>query len=85
MATARKTRKPKQPDDVEVEGLNEKGYCVKCKKKNTPMGKVVTITWVWMSKQNKYKPMLQGEHSKCGTKMTKFVSEEYIEGILADA
>lgn len=50
---------------------NEKGYCVKCKKKNTTMEKPKLTT------TKNGRKAVKGECGKCGTKMFRFVSNDY--------
>jgi hypothetical protein len=71
--------KPRKPKDVEIEG-NIKAYCVKCKQKNVKISDPV-LTWTFMSKQNKYKPRVTGTHSKCGTTLTTFVNQEFVDDL----
>lgn len=69
-------KKPKQPKDIEFESKPaEKAYCVKCRKKNVPMSDTV-LTSTFNARQGKWRPMIQGFHSKCGTKLTRFVNED---------
>lgn len=74
-----KARKSKMPEEVDLD-ITVKAYCVKCKAKNTKITDPF-LTWTWLSNQSKWKPMVQGVHSKCGTKMTKFVSQQFVDDL----
>lgn len=74
-------RKPKQPANVELEESKDlTAYCVKCKKKNVRIADPVLV-WTWMSKQGKYKPRVTGTHTKCGTTLTTFVNQEFVDDL----
>ena len=73
-------RKPKKPADVELDGTVT-AYCVKCKKKNVKINEPV-LTWTFMSKQNKYKPRVVGTHQKCGTPLTTFVGQDFVDDLV---
>lgn len=73
-------RKPKMPPEVELEAGSVKAYCVKCRVKNTKMNEpVLRHTLV----NGRLKPMVQGVHKKCGTKMTKFVGQDFVDDVMA--
>lgn len=68
----------RQPKDVELDGVI-KAYCVKCKKKNVAItDPILTHAKV----REAWKPMVQGVHAKCGTKMTKFVSQDFVTEVM---
>jgi len=73
-------RKAKKPEDLELEGSTVKAYCVKCKKKNQKITDPV-LTWMYMSKQNKWRPRVQGTHKPCGTALTAIVSQQFVDDL----
>lgn len=79
MAT-KKTTKPrgKKPADVELDGTI-KAYCMKCKKKDVKIDDPVLIH---MAVRGKWMPAVTGTHGKCGTKLTKFVGQDFVNEVM---
>lgn len=73
-------RKPKQPEELDLGDMVIKAYCVKCKKKQVQILDPV-LTWTFMSKQNKWKPRVVGLHQKCGTALTTFVGQDFVDDL----
>lgn len=69
----------RKPQDIELDDV-VKGYCVKCRKKNVTM-KDPILTYTQTKKGGAWRPMVQGFHKKCGTKMTRFVNQEYVDNL----
>lgn len=76
---AKQPKRPFQPTDIETDMT---GYCVKCRKKNQPINEP-TLDATFIAKQGKWKPMVQGTHKKCGTKMTVFVGQDFVDEVFA--
>lgn len=78
-----KTKQPKPPfEDEPLEGTI-KAYCVSCRKKEQRINEPV-LTAIYMPKSNQYRAAVIGTHKKCGTRMTRFVGQDFVDQVLDD-